>query len=99
MTRHHASAGAPVFGRVGSGSAWRSAARAEHAPIRLGAPIDFHDGLGAGQRRMMVGAVLAAHVVGVWALLQIREVRDAVAEAAPMFVRLVAPPSPPEPAT
>ena len=45
----------------------------------------------------MVGAVLAAHVVGGWALLQVREVREAVADVAPMFVSLVAPPAPPEP--
>ena len=45
----------------------------------------------------MVGAVLAAHVVGGWALLQVREVREAVADVAPMFVSLVASPAPPEP--
>jgi protein TonB len=65
-----------------------------------------HDGLGATQRHAMVGAILAAHVAGAWALLQIREVREAVADAAPMFVSLVAaeppkpmpmPPPPPPP--
>ena len=57
----------------------------------------YPDGLSRGQRRMMIGAVVAAHVALGWGLLQIREVREAVAEAAPMFVSLVAPPAPPKP--
>ena len=55
-----------------------------------------YDGLTPLQRRAMVGAIAAAHVAALWALLQIREVREAVADAAPMFVSLVAPPKPPE---
>ncbi|MCE9660515.1 MAG: energy transducer TonB [Burkholderiales bacterium] len=54
------------------------------------------DGLTPAQRHLMVAAILAAHVAGIWGLLQIREVRDAVAEVAPMFVSLVAP-EPPKP--
>lgn len=45
----------------------------------------------------MVGAILAAHAAAVWGLLQIREVRDAVADVAPLFVSLIAPPAPPRP--
>ena len=45
----------------------------------------------------MVVAILAAHGAAVWGLLQVREVRDAVALAAPMFVDLIAPPAPPVP--
>ena len=45
----------------------------------------------------MVGAIVAAHLAVVWALLQVREVRDAVADVAPMFVSLIAPTTPPEP--
>jgi hypothetical protein len=99
MARDHASVARHAFGRHGPGLplAPHAAGRAKDPPLRLASPVAFHDGLGPGQRRVMVGAVLAAHVVGVWALLQIREVRDAVAEAAPMFVNLIAPPSPPEP--
>ena len=48
------------------------------------------------QRRALVGAILTGHVAVIWGLLQIREVRDAVVDAAPMFVSLIAPP-PPEP--
>jgi len=99
MARDHAWAATDAFDGHGSGLAPvpRHGGRPKSPPFRLASPSDFHDGLSAGQRRAMVGAVLAAHVVGGWALLQIREVRDAVAEAAPMFVNLIAPPSPPEP--
>lgn len=55
------------------------------------------DGLTPAQRQAMVGLILAAHAAVVWGLLQIREVRDAVAEAAPMFVSLIAPSAPPKP--
>jgi periplasmic protein TonB len=59
-----------------------------------GAPAD---GLTPVQRRSMIAAVLVMHAAAVWGLLQVREVRDAVAEAAPMFVDLIAPPAPPTP--
>jgi periplasmic protein TonB len=64
-------------------------------------PGDGGDGLSPNQRRMLVVAILAAHVAGVWGLLQVQQVRDAVREAAPMFVDLIAaraPPAPPLPA-
>ena len=60
-------------------------------------PGDGADGLSPNQRRLMVVAILAAHVAGVWGLLQVQQVRDAVREAAPMFVNLLAPPAPPAP--
>lgn len=60
-------------------------------------PGDGTDGLSPNQRRLMVVAILAAHVGGVWGLLQVQQVRDAVREAAPMFVNLLAPPAPPAP--
>lgn len=43
----------------------------------------------------MVAAILAAHVALIYGLLQVREVRDAAREVAPMFVDLIAPPAPP----
>lgn len=55
------------------------------------------DGLTPTQRRMMVAAIVAAHAAGAWGLMQIGAVRDAVLEAAPMFVDLIAPPAPPAP--
>jgi len=61
------------------------------------------DALTPAQRHAMVGAIVAAHAVGLWGLLQIREVREAVADVAPMFVSVVAPepaklvPPPPPP--
>ena len=58
-------------------------------------PGDGADGLSPNQRGLMVVAILAAHVAGVWGLFQVQQVRDAVREAAPMFVNLIAPPAPP----
>jgi len=55
------------------------------------------DGLSATQRRVMVAGVVMAHVAGAWGLLQVSAVREAVLEAAPMFVSLIAPPTPPAP--
>jgi protein TonB len=53
------------------------------------------DGLSAAPRRAMVAAILAAHVAAVYGLLQVRELREAAHEVAPMFVDLIAPPAPP----
>src|SRR6187551_1357078 len=55
-----------------------------------------YDRLTPLQRRAMVGAIVAAHLAAFWALLQVREVRDAVADVAPIFVSLVAPVAPPK---
>jgi len=55
-----------------------------------------YDRLTPLQRRAMVGAIAAAHLAAFWALLQVREVRDAVADVAPIFVSFVAPPAPPK---
>lgn len=52
------------------------------------------EGLAPAQQRAMVAAVVGLHVAGVAALLQVREVREAVAEAAPMFVSLIKPDAP-----
>jgi len=56
-----------------------------------------YDRLTPLQRRAMVGAIVAAHGAAIWALLQVREVRDAVADVAPIFVSLVAPAPAPAP--
>lgn len=62
------------------------------------------DGLTPAQWRAVVAVIAALHGVAVWGLLQVREVREAVAQAAPMFVDLIAteapkpvPPVPPAP--
>ena len=58
------------------------------------------DALPASQRRAVVVAILALHGVAGWAMLQVPAVREALTEAAPIFVSLVAPeakPLPPEP--
>jgi protein TonB len=68
------------------------------SPPRL-PPLDRSaDGLSAPQRRLMVAGILAAHVAGIWGLMQVSAVRDAMRETVPMFVDLIAPePTPPAP--
>jgi protein TonB len=64
-------------------------------------PIDLHaraDRLPAGARHVLVAGVLGAHLAAGWALMQLDVVRNAMAEAAPLFVDLLAPPAPPPPA-
>lgn len=56
---------------------------------------DSHDRLTPAQRRLMVGIIVTVHAAAIWALLQVQEVRDAVAQVAPMLVSIVAPPAPP----
>ena len=58
------------------------------------------DALPANQRRAVVVAILALHGVVGWAVLQVPALREALTEAAPIFVSLIAPeakPLPPEP--
>lgn len=62
------------------------------------APTHIHaDGLSPGQRRAAVAAIVALHAAVAWGLMQVREVREAVTQAAPLFFDLVAPPAPPAP--
>lgn len=70
---------------------------AHAALLRCWPPAASSDALTPLQRRAMVAAILAAHGAAGWALMQVREVREAVALAAPMFVDLIAPPAPPKP--
>jgi protein TonB len=63
-------------------------------------PIDLSergDQLPSAARHTLVVGVLSAHLVAGWALMQVDAVRDAVKEAAPLFVDLLAPPAPPPP--
>jgi periplasmic protein TonB len=53
--------------------------------------------LSAGQRRLLVGGIVGLHLAGIWGLLQVGAVREAVAQAAPIFVSLLAPEAPPQP--
>ncbi|MGQ3052363.1 MAG: hypothetical protein ACT6S0_11315, partial [Roseateles sp.] len=59
--------------------AWPLAAPLPSLPARS-------DDLGAHGRRTLIGAVVAAHLVGGWALLQIDAVRQAVIEVAPVLM-------------
>lgn len=71
--------------------------RPRHGAGPWAAPSAPDQGLPAAARRAVVGGVLALHLIGGWALLQVREVREALHEAAPLFVDLIAPqvPEPP----
>ncbi len=60
-------------------------------------PLRRDDGLGKAQYRAVVAAIAAAHVAGIWGILQVPAVRATVLEAAPIFVNLLAPPAPPAP--
>jgi protein TonB len=59
------------------------------------------DGLTPAQRHALLVTVVALHLAAGGALLQVREVRQAAAQAAPLFVSLIAPtrvePTPPPP--
>lgn len=72
-----------------------SVASAAAAPALVLPPLGRREeGLSTVQRRAVVGAIAGLHVAAVWGLLQVREVREAVAEAAPLFVSLIAPEKP-----
>jgi periplasmic protein TonB len=45
-------------------------------------------------RRQVVAGILALHGLGLWGLLQLNAVRDAVQQAGPIFVSLIAPATP-----
>jgi periplasmic protein TonB len=51
--------------------------------------------LSVAQRRWVLLGILALHGFGVWGLLQVNAVREAVRQVAPIFVSLIAPVSPP----
>ncbi len=55
------------------------------------------EGLSKAQYRAVVCAIALAHIGAIWGVLQVPAVRDAVVEAAPIFVDLLAPPAPPAP--
>jgi len=67
------------------------------APLVLRRPAPAPDGLSTAQRRGVISVIAVAHVGAIWAVLQVPAVREAVMEAAPMFVELLAPPTPPAP--
>ncbi len=57
------------------------------------------DGLSRLQYRGVVCAIVLAHIGAIWGVLQVPAVRQAVIEAAPIFVDLLAPPAPLPPPT
>lgn len=75
----------------------RNALPAPLATAALRLPLQRHDGLSKAQYRAVVAAIVAAHLAGIWGILQVPAVRATVLEAAPIFVALLAPPAPPAP--
>ena len=75
----------------------RSLAAPSRTALARVRPRPRNDGLSPSQWQLVVAAIVALHAVGVWALLQVREVQDAVRDVAPVFVSLIAPDKPPEP--
>jgi protein TonB len=55
------------------------------------------DEVSSGQRRVVIVAIAALHGLAGWGALQVPAVRSTLAEAAPMFVDLIAPPTPTPP--
>lgn len=51
--------------------------------------------LSPAQRRFVVIGILALHGFGVWGLLQVNAVREAVRQVAPIFISLITPVTPP----
>jgi protein TonB len=90
-------AGSPLTLNHAPLAAGAAPSRAAFVPPPLPRRGERHDVLTPTQRQLLVGAILAAHAAALWGLLQIREVRDAVADVAPMFVNLIAPPEPTKP--
>lgn len=66
------------------------------ASSSLSAPHS-RDDLPPALRRIAVALILALHGAAAWGLLQIDAVREAVGDAVPLFVELIAPPAPEQP--
>lgn len=80
----------------------RQALHPAPAPLAAGAAPDWQRLLAPPRpvRRAsgwVVAAIAGAHLLGLWALLQVSEVRNALRQAAPMVVDLITPDRPPEP--
>jgi protein TonB len=77
-----------------------NAARPVPAGIDWPGALRASSPLTPAQARGLVAAVACAHLVGLWTLLQVAAVREAVHRVAPLIVDLVTPerPEPPQPA-
>lgn len=75
-----------------SAAPFSPAVAAARRPLPLAA-----DGLSKLQYRGVVCVIALAHLGAIWGVLQVPAVRQAVVEAAPIFVDLLAPPAPPAP--
>jgi protein TonB len=64
-------------------------------PLTRGRP--HGDALTPAQRCSLIAGIVAIHLAGGYALMQVDAVREAVLQAAPIFVDLIAPPAPPVP--
>ncbi|MEK8045579.1 energy transducer TonB [Ideonella margarita] len=63
-------------------------------PARRRRPVERSEALPASGQRALGAGVVALHIAGAWALMQVDAVRQAVAESAPLMVQWIAPPAP-----
>ncbi len=64
---------------------------AHPAPLLFALPGRAPGGLQGRERRLLIAGIAALHVAAVWGLLQMETVRQAVREAAPLMVSILAP--------
>jgi periplasmic protein TonB len=68
-------------------------------PVQLQAPRPSFAEMSrpTGRQRLLLVGIAALHLLGLWGLSQVQDVRRTVARLAPVVVRLVAPAEPPKP--
>src|SRR5262245_7522438 len=68
-------------------------------PVRRATRTPHADRLSGGQQAIVAGFIVVLHVALGWAVLQVSAVREALAEASPVFASLITPDKPalPEP--
>ncbi|MBW8843672.1 MAG: TonB family protein [Burkholderiales bacterium] len=74
-----------------------AAVSARPAVARLLPRPSYAEVSGSGHQRMFAAGVIALHLLGLWGLSQMQDVRRTVARVAPVVVRLIAPAEPPKP--
>lgn len=66
-------------------------ALAHPVPLVFAAPGRAPGGLAGRERRLLIAGIAALHLVAAWGLLQMETVRQAMREAAPLMVSILAP--------
>lgn len=69
----------------------------QSVPVLVPVPVGADEPLGPTARRAVALAMIALHVLVLWALLQVRTVREAVGDPTPILIDFIVPPAPPKP--